>query len=307
MAFLNAVGFDKEVANMPMHPVRTRVREMVSASLRRHPDKLSAWKKRYADWNLQPFHYQDFALSFTPDYPFRRVRQDSELGYPQTARRLREFPDILNDFWTTVDLPTVWEAVKPDYLAELGLYDLGRMAADLSSTWQYLRMTRSDSFVLVSIPNLLDSHYQAIGASYGRFYYSVESPGASAHTLNVHEYLHYIINPLVKANSRRQHAKLRAYFDAGKTGPMARTYQEEVTFVYECLVRALDSRIDVTRTKDAEVRARIERRVANETERGLNLVRPFYILLAEFEEARMPFNQYLPILLERLPRHNATY
>lgn len=60
------------------------------------------------------------------------------------------------------------------------------------------RMKRSDSYVLVSIPNLLDCHYHARGARYENYFYSIESPGPYDYALNDHEYLHTVINPLVE-------------------------------------------------------------------------------------------------------------
>ena len=301
MSFLNIAGFDKEVPGKAMHPVRAKVRDMLTANLREHLEKVAAWRKLYADSHLQSFHYLDFALSLTPDYPFRRAYEDRELGYPATAGRLRGFPDILNDFWATASVEKVWDAVKPDYLAELRKYDLQRMAADLALTWKYLRQPRSDSFVLVNVPNLLDSYYHAIGAQYDPYYYSVESPGAGSYSLNVHEYLHHFVNPLVEANFGRQRSKLHGYYDAGRRGPMARSYQNDVTFVYECLVRALDSRIEAQMTDDTTVKANVEKRVARETREGLTLVNPFFLLLAQFEESGQRFDRFLPVLLDKLP------
>ena len=45
MAFLNATGFDEEVQGQQMHPLRTKVRELVAANLAEHPKKVKAWRK----------------------------------------------------------------------------------------------------------------------------------------------------------------------------------------------------------------------------------------------------------------------
>ena len=45
MAFLNAVGFDKESDGQKMHPVRVKVRELVAANLAEHPKKVKKWKE----------------------------------------------------------------------------------------------------------------------------------------------------------------------------------------------------------------------------------------------------------------------
>jgi hypothetical protein len=304
MTFLNATGFDEEAQGQQMHPVRVKVREMIAANLAQCPEKVNAWRK-YRNGLVrkyfQTFHFQDFALSLSTDYPFQRIRPDSELGYSITAGQLRDFPQVLNDFWATAKLGEVWEQVKPDYVAEIKQYNFEKMKRQMDSLWTYLRMLRRDTLTLVSVPNLLDSHFEAIGARYESFYYSVESPGSHSYDLNIHEYLHSIVNPLVQADFDAQQAKLAKYCQAGKGRPFGRTYGSPVTFTFESLVRALDHRLAVLQSNDPTDKKRIEGQVAWETEKGLTLTRPFYDLLAEFEQSGKSFDQFLPTMLERLP------
>jgi len=296
---LNAVGYDDEASGQQMHPVRIKVRQMVKNNLAKTPEKVSAWRKYYKGKSLAIYQYQDFVLSLSADYPFKPLRPESELTYPQTARLLKDFPEVLNDFWTAAELTKVWSEVKPDYLAELKQYDFEKMKRQLSFLWEYLRMKRRDTYVLVNIPNLLDTHYQAIAAQRGNYYYSVESPGSHSYALNIHEYLHSIVNPLVKANYDAHKSKLQRYYQIGKGGPLTKSYQEPVTFTYECLVRALDHRLRVKLEENAT--KRIEDRVASLTGQGLTLTQPFYLLLAEYEKSGQRFDEFLPVLLERLP------
>jgi hypothetical protein len=301
MAFLNAVGYDDEAAGVPMHPVRTRVRERVLLNLADRPERLAGWCRYYRSRDLRAFHYQDFALSLAPDPPFRRIRPNAELGYAFTARALADFPDVLDDFWKATALESVWNEVKSDYVAEIRRYDLAKMERQIASVWSYLRMQRTEALVEVAIPDLLDAHYQAIWARYDRFRYTVESPGAASYGLNFHEYLHPIVNDHVRSRVRAQADKLRRYFEAGRDGPLAKTYQEPVTFTYECLVRALDARLRVREAGDPAVVESVERRVRRETEQGLALTQPFYLLLPRYEASGDPFDTFLPTLLARLP------
>jgi len=74
MAFLNAMGYDDEAQGRQMHPVRVRVRRMIEDNLADNPNEFKAWRSYRLGWMrkyLQPFHYQDFALSLSADYPFR--------------------------------------------------------------------------------------------------------------------------------------------------------------------------------------------------------------------------------------------
>jgi hypothetical protein len=304
MAFLNATGYDEEAQGQQMHPVRVKVREMVTANLAEHPEKVKAWRA-YRNGlirkHLQTFHYQDFALSLSTDYPFQRIRPDDELSYSITAGQLRDFPEVLNDFWTSAKLAAVWDRVKPEYVTEIQKYNFERMKRRMGFLWTYLRMPRHDTLTLVSVPNLLDSHFEAIGARYEGFYYSVESPGSHDYDLNIHEYLHSVVNPLVREDFGAQQAKLAKYCQACKNRPFGKTYGSPVTFTFESLVRALDHRLAVLQTNDPADKRRIEGQVAWETEKGLTLVQPFYNLLAEFEQSDKPFDQFLPTLLEHLP------
>lgn len=306
MAFLNATGYDEEAQGRQMHPVRVKVRELVTANVAGHPEKANAWRAYRNDAarkDLQPFHFQDFALSLSTDYPFRRIRPDNELGYSITAERLQDFPAVLNDFWTTGKLGDVWEQVKPDYIAEIRKYNIENMKRQMSFLWSYLRMPRRDTLTLVNVPNLLESHFEAIGARYEDFYYTVESPGSHGYDLNVHEYLHSIVNRPVQTNFGTQEAKLVKYYQAGKSGPLCKTYGSPITFTFESLVRALDHRLAILQTNDPTDKKRIEGQAAWETEKGLTLVQPFYKALAEFEQSDKPFDQFLPTLLEHLPGH----
>ena len=224
MAFLNAAGFDDEASGVSMHPVRVKVRESVLRNLAGEPERLSSWRRYYRSKGLRTYHYQDFALSLTPDAPFRRTRPNSELGYPFTARALGDLPDTLNDFWRAAALESVWNEVKADYVAEVRKYDPARTQRQIAAVWAYLRMTKTDTLVDVAIPNLLDAHYEAIGARYDRFRYTVESPGAGSYALNFHEYLHPIVNDRVRSGFPSQARKLRRYWRAGRDGPLSKSY-----------------------------------------------------------------------------------
>jgi hypothetical protein len=300
-ALLNATGFDEEMANTAMHPVRVKVRTLIASEMAKHPEKAAAWRQYIQSRRLAAFQYEDYALSLSTDYPFRRIRPDAELGYKWTAGKLQGFPPVLNDFWKTLRLGKIWSQVKPEYVAEIRKYDLQKMRRQMDFLWSYLRMPRQDKFTLVNVPNFLDAQCESIGARYENFYYTVESPGSYLYDLNVHEYLHSIVNRPVQTNFGPQEAKLSKYYKAGKAGPLCKDYQVPVTFTYESLVRALDHRLAILQSNDAADRKRIENQVAWETESGLKLTRPFYQLLPDFEKSDKPFDQFLPILFERLP------
>ena len=300
MAFMNACGYDEEFKGMQMHPARSRVREILKEQAGAHPEHFKKWKQYYNKVNLSNFHYQVFALSLTADYPFRRIRPDSELGYPFLGLWLADLPAILNEFWETLELEKVWTEVKPIYIDEIGKYNFDKMEVQLEFIWDYLRMERRDRFVFISVPNLLEQYYQAIGAKYENYWYMVESPGAGSHSMNVHEYLHSIVNSMVKARYNRHSEKLKKYFKAGKDLPFAKSYGHPVTYTSECLVRALDMRIRILLENNPSITDRCEGRIEYLTKNGLTLVKPFYHLLDEYEQSDKDFEQFLPEMLDML-------
>jgi hypothetical protein len=303
MAFLNAAGYDEEIQGKQMYPVRVKVRKMVADNLGKNPDKLQSWQQYYKTRGLATFQYQDYAMSLSADYPFRRIRPDNELGYQWTAERLRDFPNVLNEFWVTAELDKVWSEIKSDYIAEINKYNMEKMNRQMSFLWEYLRMKRQDTFVIVNVPDPLDRYYHAIGAHYENYYYCVESPGAYSYDLNIHEYLHSIVNRIVKAHYDKDSDKLNKYYQAGTNGPMSKTYQEPVTFASECMVRALDDRLHVLLANDPTITKNLESRVADLSAKGLTLTQPFYLLLAEYEKSNKNFEEFFPVMLEKLPEY----
>jgi hypothetical protein len=305
MAFLNAVGDDDEVPGQAMHPLRLKVRRLVAENLARQPNELRAWKRYYAARRLASWQYANFALSLSADYPFRRIRPDKELAYAWTASMLAGFPVVLNEFWKTARLDTVWTECRSDYLAELSRYSVQRMADEMESLWRYLKMRRTDHYVMVQVPNPLQRHATATGNTFGDCFYSVDGPGASDGGLNVHEYLHTVVNPIMEAGYAKQAKKLRKYFDAGRNAAVSASYQEPVNWATECLVHALVHRFTAQRVKDPALKTRVEGQVDALTRGGYFLLKPLYICLADFEETDLPFDQYLPTLLRRVPEYSA--
>jgi hypothetical protein len=301
MGFLNAMGHDEEAPNKEMHPVRVKVRENVANNLANHPEKLQAWRKYYKDRIMGAWQYTNFGLSLSSDYPFRRIRPDKELSYAWTSYLLADFPDVLNDFWITAKLEEVWARCLPDYIAELGRCDVNETSRGITFVWQYLRMQRKDTYIIIRVPNLLERYHTANANRFEQYFYSVEGPGSGGY---IHEYLHTFVKDLVNANYASQKSKLQKYFEAGKDAAISSSYQKPALWVEECLVHAIDHRIMALRTSDLSFRKWVESNVDALTQGGYTLLKPLYVLLVDFEKSDMPFDRYLPVMLERLPEYS---
>lgn len=302
MAFLNAVGFDEEANGQQMHPVRVRVRQLVSEAAAKHPRKLERWKQYYRVRPAGTFVYQDYALSLSADYPFRRIRPDEEIGYKLNLPGFSGFPAVLNDFWRTVGLEEIWNDVKPAYVKEINKYDIDGMNREMTFLWRYLRMPRKDNNVIVEVPDLLDTHYHAIGAGYENYIYNVESPGSYSYRLNIHEYLHSIVNEIVQKNYAAYADKIKGYYEAGENKPFVKSYHSLEVFTSECMVRAIDWRLRMHLADDFKAQQKASQaRVEYLSSEGLTLTEPFFSLLGDYEKSIMPFEEFVPVMFEKLP------
>lgn len=302
MSFLNAVGYDHEQQDTEMHPLRVRVRQELEERLRHCPSEHERWRSYYDELGYPVWVYVEFALMMNPDYPFRQVHPASESQYAEAVAKMSDFPEVLNEFWEVADLDSLWDEVKHEYLAEIDRYDFDEMSRQMATLWEYLRMPRQDDYVMVNIPNLLDAKYTGIGAQFGPYYYQVESSGASSYALNMHEYLHSVVNPLVKQNFSTAETKLRGYFEAGRDGRYAQSYQSPLAMTYESLTRALDYRLRVRLSADPDAAQRAEARIAEITSGGLTPTGPFYYLLEErYENDTVSFEEYVPVLFQAMP------
>jgi hypothetical protein len=296
MAFLNAAGYDSEAKGNEMPPLRAKVRQMVAANLQQSPQKLASWQRRYAGYVKARFRlpqFQEYALGLTPDYPFRPA-------FPSRLRQFREFHQVLNDFWQTAKLDAIWEAVKPDYMSEMRAYHLESLPSGVDAVWAYLRMPRSDTFTFTIVPNPLCQSFTAQWVVRGAYHYIVDGP-RTGRGFNSHEYLHSIVEPIVKTSLARQRRKLHAYFRASKGRTVY--YGTVPNFTSECLIHALTPRLALKRDNSPERRAANEKEIDSLMKGGYLLVRPFYERLAGFESSQLPFDQFVPQLFDEIPSY----
>jgi hypothetical protein len=285
-----------------MHPVRIKVRELIAGNLLTHSNKLVAWKKNYARLKCSNADYIEYAMLLSADYPFKKVGPDNIYYNPEVLRKLSSVVDQVNDFWLTARLDEVWNTVKPDYLAELQKYDVAKMSEDLDFVWKYVRMPRREARIMVNVPNLLDRHYSADSMGCGKYFVSVEGPGSHDYRLNVHEYLHEIVNPAVARWREAYSRRLAPYFDRWMKNPAHRGYETMQMYVQECLVKSLEARVSVKLRP--ELRGRKQAQVTQDVKNGYELTGVFHETLADFETGQDTFEDFVKVLFERLPQQD---
>lgn len=304
MAIFNSVyDYDKE--NSPaMYPLRAKVRAELDKRLKSVPQKkLAQWKKAKKDVHI--YNYIFYTMSLSGEYPFKRV-----LPYPGNWwASLRErffgvygFEKIMNDFWVTMKLDTLWKEVYPEYLAEVKRFNINRINKEEGYIWEYVRLPKNKNGKnLVSIPNPLDTQWSAFSVEYEDYFFMVSSPGSHDYGLNIHEYLHGVAGPIVEKYYAKYKDKLRPYLEANRSKPIIRdNYNSLEGFIEENLVRAMDLRISVVYQLSELTTVRYQ--IDSQTKEGFNLLLPFYNLLQEYEESmNKNFDQFLPQIFDQVP------
>lgn len=304
MAIFNSVyDYDKE--NAPgMYPLRTRVRAELDKRLKAVPQaKIAKWKK--AKKNTHIYQYVFYTMSLSGEYPFKRVLPYPGNWWAQLRERffgVHGFETIMNDFWATMQLETLWKEVYPQYMAEVKRFDLHRIGKEEGYVWEYLRLPQSKhGKTLVSIPNLLDSQWSAFSVEYADYFFTISSPGSHDYGLNIHEYLHGAIGPIVEKYYGKYKDKFRPYLEAARNkSTIKENYDHLETFIEENLVRAMDHRIQVVYQLGelSTVRTQID----HQTKDGFTLLLPFYHLLQEYEESmNKNFEQFITQIFDQVP------
>lgn len=290
------------------NPLRQKVTAELQKRLKNVPaQKIAAWKKYYQKHHWHIYYYVDYTMSLS-QYPFRQVVHKPVTGnwFTRLFKRPQEtrgFEKVMNEFWVALNLDSLWKSVLPDYMAEVKKFDLNRIAKEEGFVWKYLAMPKSNSNrTLITIPNLMDVNYSAFASEYPNYYFAISSPGSHNYGLNIHEYLHGIISPIVEKNYEKYATTLKTYFTAGQKYPIIKAnYNSPEGFVEENLVRAMDLRIEYT-NQMYTARQVIDQQ-KQQIAQGFTLIRVFYDLLQEFEEEsyHTTFEQYFTNILNEVP------
>lgn len=205
MAALNAAGFDYEVPGRVMSPQRAAVREAVSTlppellrrlqvqyRLRRFPDPQSI-QTAYTSLALLVEGPPDFKLQ--PDAPM----------IPSEVREIFGFSELLPDFYVRAGIPELWERYRVDYTREIEAY----RPVIREAIHQALRYSRIPPRVvldrqIVIMADLLNYHDVVNARNLEKTYFLVVGPSddPSSNYIQVqHEYLHFLIDPLVEKHA----------------------------------------------------------------------------------------------------------
>ncbi len=247
MAAINVAGFDYEVPGKEMSPVRQSVRtelEVISRGLRR---KLREFYLSHhtSDDPAAQAAYTSLALLIEgpPDFEV----QGNVPRIPSEAQAVMSFERLLPAFYQEGDISRLWMKHSAEYERVLEAY---RPVAEkvIQRTLQYFRVPERvvlDSQIIL-IPDLLNFNDIVNARNQERSYYIMVGPAEEPESNFAqieHEYLHFLIDPLISKNGGVI-LKKRELLELAETQPNLRSdFKDQfLLIVGESLVESIQSR-----------------------------------------------------------------
>ena len=286
-AYLNGPAGWSEENSDAFSPQRAQLRADLQARLAQlDPALVQRWRDFYEQHRQISYRYLYYTLTLGAPPHFNYIIPVEEMKYPEIIGSLDGFNRILADFYQQADIQALFEETYRDVMvAEVRNYDRARILGQIGYIYDYLRLDRSKlgTFDVVIVPAPFDSYWDANALNYTGRLYIVEGPESNDYGLNMHEYLHMLMDKLIPKDFAGQRDRLDAVFQANRQAPYVQHYQELHTYVEENMVRALDHRMRA-RLDPADA-PREETTLHNEVANGLVLEDDFYAGLAEFEQS----------------------
>ncbi|MEE8350343.1 MAG: tetratricopeptide repeat protein [Acidobacteriota bacterium] len=203
MAALNAAGFDYESPGKEMSQVRQFIRRETE---KLDPNLLEELRTFYGSHNLesndadQQVAYTSLALVLSGPPDFQVAVQENEL--PRDVREVLGFELLVRKFYQAANIESLWQSQQPTYEKELASYRTV-VKGLIAQTLDYFRipprvvMDRQ----IILIPDLLNAKTIVNVRNLDFVYYVVVGPtdvAAENHRQVQHEYLHFLIDPLIE-------------------------------------------------------------------------------------------------------------
>ena len=203
MAALNAAGFDYETSGREMSQVRQLIRRETAKI---DPSLLEALQTFYGSHNLaaddadQQVVYTSLALLLSGPPDFQVTIQETEM--PEDVREVLGFETLVREFYQAANIESLWQSQQPAYEEELASYRT--VVKDLiAQTLDYFRIPPRVVLdrQIILIPDLLNAKTIVNVRNLDFVYYVVMGPtdeAAENHRQLQHEYLHFLIDPLIE-------------------------------------------------------------------------------------------------------------
>jgi tetratricopeptide (TPR) repeat protein len=293
---LNACGYDQDLTISDA--TRSNVRAEVQRNLR---DSEAAEEARTAlcefyqghvasnDPNRNLSQYISLALYMDgPPHFAPRVKEDD---LPPDAFQITGFGALLERFYESAKLHSIWERHRSDYAAAMRRYHepLAKMVFDTEiylkqPSSQYLGRRFTVYLDFMGSPNQTDAR------NYGADYYVIVFPApgagdASSAGLKMdqirHTFLHYEFDPMASKHYTAI-KRLEPLLQSVKRAPLEESFKTDISLlVTECLIRAIEIRTSGNKQTAEALRTQA---VDDTVKQGYILTRTFYDDIVAFEK-----------------------
>ena len=301
LAALNAAGYDAGMGSSGAGETRRMVREYLQAQ---NPAILPELKKFYDDHRVKDDpardlgQYISLALLVGSPPDFKLLVPNEEV--PPDARDVMGFLPLLRTFYAQTKMQVIWGHVQRPYDEAVARYtDEVRQSFVVSEGYMrfpsggYLGRTYAIYIDLMGAPE------QVHARIYGLNYFLVITPSRDLKLNEIRfQYLHFLLDPLAAKYGAEidQKVALRTY--AMQAPLLGLDFKEDFSLlVTECLIRALELRMDKVPAADAQ------KRLDELTSQGLILIHYFYESLQVFEHQQESMTVYYKPMILAIDTH----
>ena len=300
LAAVNAAGYDAGLG-ASSGDARKVVREYLQAQ---NAPILPELKKFYEQHRVKDDpgkelgQYISLALMVGSPPGFALTVPEAEL--PPDARDVAGFLPLLRTYYAQTKMLIIWSQVQKQYDAAVARYtDAVRQNFVLTEAYMRLPAGGYLGRTYAIYIDLMGEPEQVHARIYGLNYFLVVTPSQDLKLEEIRfQYMHFILDPLAAKYGAEIDQKIVLRFNAMQSPLLKLDFKDDFgLLVTECLIRALELRMDKVPVADAQ------KRLDEMTTQGLILVHYFYnsLLVFEHQEASMTA-YYKPMILAIDPR-----
>lgn len=292
-----AAGFEAEASSSGMNPLRVQLRGELLKQQGPATEALRAYYRehRQADPASTLSRYVSFALVAGPPPKFAYTLRHDEL--PPDVLAIEDFGDVLTKFYQEAEIERLWARVQPEYEREAERLGgpVGQLVMNSTGYLRELFKSGSPRTFAVYVEPLVGGKTNF--RNYGDHYAIVVSPSGEIPFDELrHALLHFLLDNLVIRYPRALAGKRPLLEFAARAPRLPAEYKDDfITFAAECLVRAVEIRMDTQarRLKPEALAAVLDAAEGD----GYVLVRPLVRELGNFEKAGPAMSFYFPDLV----------
>jgi tetratricopeptide (TPR) repeat protein len=301
LAALNAAGYDAGMGSTSAGDTRRLVREYLQTQ---NAPVLPNLKKFYDEHRVKDDpgaevgQYISLALLVGSPPDFKLTVPVEEV--PPDARDVLGFLPLLRSYYAQARLLILWSRAQKQNDAAVARYTEA-VRQSFTLTEAYLRFPAGDYLgrTYAIYIDLMGEPGQVQARIYGLNYYLVVTPSQDLKLDEIrHQYVHFLLDPLAAKYGSEIDGKSILRFNAQQAPTLGLDFKDDFSLlVTECLIRALELRMDKVPVADAQ------KKLDEMTSQGLILIHYFYdsLLVFEHQDASMP-TYYKPMILAIDPK-----